>query len=119
MKRLFKTFGNIAFLALMSAVVLRPVVVEAGQGSGFVGGLTTWVTNTSHRAHSHSHDLSFRLSKPSKSSNLKVIPKETVSVFGLAPRFAESGISLNSTRQSIDGSFFRSHSFQKFLVLRI
>lgn len=120
MKRLLKTLGKLAFFTLMLAVALRPVVVDAIAGYALpeTGSFSPAIVQSSgllpittcpNRLTAHSPAF----------SNLKVIPKETVNVDGLTPRFAESSISLDSNCRSVVGSIFRSHSPRKFLVLRI
>ncbi|HJT23993.1 MAG TPA: hypothetical protein VJ873_05420, partial [bacterium] len=91
--------GNVAFMVLMSALILRPVVIQVTSGSRLADASATRLSALSHHGEM-SFPSAFRVSKSQKWSSLKVIPKEIAGFEGLAPRFAEFSLPLPSHFQS-------------------
>lgn len=119
MNQFFKTLANFALVTLMTAVVLRPVVVEVSTSSGLVGGSASHFSFQSHHERLGLPLLSLHFSKSQKFSSLKVIPKETVNFDGVSPRFAEFRLSLPSQAQPSTASYVGGSPLLKTLVLRI
>lgn len=118
MKRLPKTLVNFALIALMSAVVLRPVVVQASSDSHPGEAGQTHLRATFHQG-VQGHGSAIRLSKTQVLSKLKVIPKEVVDFEALTPRFADFSLPLSAPLQVAVSSQIIGFSASKPLVLRI
>ncbi|SRR5579871_1677557 len=119
MKPFLKTLVRFAFVSLMMAVALRPVVVEASFSSGLGNGSTSHLSSRSRHEGQGLPLASLRISKSQKFSSLKVLPKETVDFDGLFPRFAGFRFSLPSRFQSTAACESGGLSSPKTLVLRI
>ncbi len=119
MNPFLKTMVRLAFVSLMTAVALRPVVVEASFSSGLGNGSPYHLSSRSQHEGQGLPLSSLRISKSQKFSSLKVLPKETVNFDGLFPRFAGFRLSLPSHFQSTAACESAGLSFLKPLVLRI
>lgn len=118
MKRLLKTTANFALVALMSAVVLRPMVVQTTSNTPLGASANPQISAFVHH-YGHGPASAFLVSKTRKVSSLKVIPKEVFDFGILAPRFADSNLSLSSRLPSTAVSPRGGFSIPKPLVLRI
>jgi len=119
-KRLEK-FSRLALLALAVAVPLRPVIVEASPNFSVFQAPPQLVSSFSHSGQSKLSCSSSRIKKQSahQTSNLKLLPKNTVGFYSLAPQFEKMSLSLELSRSFFGGASLDSHSPQKFLILRI
>ena len=118
MKRLLKTIAKISLIALMSAVILRPVVVQASLDAR-LGEASLPKTSTLLHQDGLSLPSAIMLAKTTIFNSLRVIPKEIVDFNGLAPRFAEFSLPLPSRLQYAAASQSGGFSSLKPLVLRI
>ncbi len=114
----FKLLIKTAVFTLMLAVALRPVVVNVDSATLSHGGACLDALAGPPAFLSPSISQCF-LSYFHVDSSFKVIAKEIVSVISLAPCFAESGLSMDSSRLPFRTCLFKAFSPRKFLVLRI
>ncbi len=118
MEKTFKMLIKTAFFTLMLAVALRPVVVNSSANVALPEASGLQVHEGLFTCLSAVFPACF-LSQVHEVSSLRVIPKEIPSVAGLAPRFAQSGLSPDLCQQPLAVFLSKGFSSPKSLVLRI